>query len=104
MKNACSGDRPGGREAARGADITDPAGLSHISRKRGETMATYTAVFAESEGWIIGWVLELRGANVQERTLEEARASMREVIPLILEANKELDRDVREIFRETIEV
>ena len=45
---------------------------------------TFTAVFEQHAGWWIGRVEELPGANAQEHTLEEARASLREVIPLIL--------------------
>jgi predicted RNase H-like HicB family nuclease len=82
-------------------------------------MATYTAVYAKDEDWIIGWVLELPGAIVQERTLEQARTSMREVIPLILDtrsgadddtvqrirdSRSEADEDADIIARETIEI
>ena len=53
---------------------------------------TFTAVFEQTEGWWIGWVEELPGANVQERTLDEARQSLQEVIPLILESRRERDQ------------
>lgn len=49
---------------------------------------TYTAVFEESEGWITAWVEELPGAISQERTIEEARESLKEVIALILETRR----------------
>jgi predicted RNase H-like HicB family nuclease len=55
---------------------------------------TLTAVFEQHEGWWIGWVEELPGANAQERTLDEARESLREVIPLIIEARREICRDL----------
>jgi predicted RNase H-like HicB family nuclease len=51
-------------------------------------MTTYTAVFEESEGWITAWVEELPGAISQERTLEEARESLKEAITLILESRR----------------
>ena len=51
-------------------------------------MTTYTAVFEESEGWITAWVEELPGAISQERTLEEARESIKEAIALILESRR----------------
>lgn len=51
---------------------------------------TFTAVFKEDDGWWVGWVEELPGAIAQERTLEEARQSLREVIPVILEVNREM--------------
>ena len=54
-------------------------------------LITYTAIFAQGDGWIIGWVRELPGAIVQERTTEEARQSLKEVIPLIVETRDDLD-------------
>ena len=50
---------------------------------------TFTAVFEQHDDWWIGWVEELPGATAQERTLEEARASLQEIIPLIIEARRE---------------
>jgi predicted RNase H-like HicB family nuclease len=49
---------------------------------------TYTAIFAEDDGWVVGWVRELPGAIAQERTIEEARESLKEVIALILETRE----------------
>jgi predicted RNase H-like HicB family nuclease len=51
-------------------------------------MTTYTAVFEESEGWVTAWVEELPGAISQERTLEDARESLKEAIQLILESRR----------------
>jgi predicted RNase H-like HicB family nuclease len=48
---------------------------------------SFTAVFEKIDDWYIGYVQELPGANVQERTLEEARESLREAIKLILVSN-----------------
>jgi predicted RNase H-like HicB family nuclease len=48
-----------------------------------------TAVFEKVTEGYIGFVEELPGANVQERTLEEAKQSLREVVRLILEVNRE---------------
>jgi len=64
---------------------------------------TYTAIFAQGDGWIIGWVRELPGAIVQERTLAEARQSLQEVIPLIVEIRDDLG-DAPIIAREAITV
>lgn len=58
-------------------------------------MTTYTAVFEESEGWITAWVEELPGAISQERTLEEARESLKEAIQLILESRRKHANDQR---------
>jgi len=67
----------------------------------------FTAIFEKAEDWYIGYVEELPGANVQERTLEEARESLKEAIELILLSNRELsDRELagKEVIKETIEV
>ena len=65
---------------------------------------TYTAIFAEDDGWIVGWVRELPGAIVQERTLAEARASLKEVIALILETRSDEPQAGHVIARESITV
>lgn len=69
--------------------------------------STFTGVFEQVQGWYIGYVQELPGANVQERTLEEARESLREAIQLILLSNRQLaeqELDGRNVIRETISV
>lgn len=55
-------------------------------------MEKLTAAFEHVDGWWIGYVEELPGANVQERTLEEARTSLREAVYLILDANRQSAR------------
>jgi predicted RNase H-like HicB family nuclease len=52
----------------------------------------YTAVFEQDGEWWIGYVEELPGANTQGKTLEEARANLKEAVQLIIEANRELAR------------
>jgi predicted RNase H-like HicB family nuclease len=52
----------------------------------------FSAVFARDGDWWIGFVEELPGANGQGRTLDEARASLKEAVSLILQANRELSR------------
>lgn len=67
----------------------------------------FTAVYQQDEGWWIGYVEELPGANAQERTLEEARESLLEAVAGILEANRELTRtefEGREVVREPLNV
>ena len=67
----------------------------------------YTAAFEQVGDWWTGYVEELPGCNVQERTLEEARKSLKEVIRLILEANRELARresEGRQVIREEVAV
>jgi predicted RNase H-like HicB family nuclease len=67
----------------------------------------YTAAFEQVGDWWTGYVEELPGCNVQERTLEEARKSLKEVIRLIMEANRELARresEGHQVIREEVAV
>jgi len=69
--------------------------------------ATFTAVFRKVPEGYIGYVEELPGANTQGKTLEEARANLREAVELVLEANRELanaDADVEELIREDLRI
>lgn len=50
----------------------------------------YTGVFEQVGEWWIGHVEEFPGCNVQERTLEEARESLKEAVRLVVSANREL--------------
>jgi len=68
---------------------------------------SFTAVYEKIDDWYIGYVQELPGANVQERTLEEARESLREAIELILISNRELAEQQlsgKDVVREQITV
>ncbi len=49
------------------------------------TQHTFTAVYQRCDDWWAAWVEELPGANSQGRTLDEARANLREAAQLILE-------------------
>ncbi|MBA4115655.1 MAG: helix-turn-helix domain-containing protein [Rubrobacter sp.] len=72
-----------------------------------DTAGPFTTVYQQDEGWWIGYVEELPGANAQERTLEEARESLVEAIRDVLEANRELTRTEfgdRDVVRETIRI
>ena len=55
-------------------------------------MDSFTAVYEQVDGWWIGYVEELPGANAQERTLEEVRESLQEAVQLIIEVNREIAR------------
>jgi predicted RNase H-like HicB family nuclease len=48
-----------------------------------------TAVYRKVPEGYIAWVEELPGTNVQEETLDEAKQSLREVVRLVLEVNRE---------------
>lgn len=53
-------------------------------------MNSLTAVYEFIDGWWIGSVEELPGANVQARTIDEAREDLKEAVALVLEANRKL--------------
>ncbi|MEH2209441.1 type II toxin-antitoxin system HicB family antitoxin [Nostoc sp.] len=68
---------------------------------------SFTAVYEKIDDWYIGYLQELPSANVQERTLEEARESLREVIELIIISNRELAEQQisgKDVLREQITV
>ena len=68
---------------------------------------TFTGIFEKVDDWYIGYVQELPGTNVQEKTLEEARVSLREAIALILISNRELAEQRllgKEVIREQVTV
>ncbi len=65
----------------------------------------FSAVFERDGDWWVGYVEELPGANTQGRTLDEARANLKEAIQLVLEANRELarrDAVGRDVVREEL--
>jgi len=68
---------------------------------------TLTAVFQQRGDWYIGYAEELPGANAQERTLDEARESLKEAVSLIIESNRELGRkelNGAQVLREALEI
>lgn len=70
-------------------------------------MQKLTAVYQRRGEWWIGFAEELPGANTQERTLDEARESLKEAVRLIIEANREIARretEGSEVVREEIQV
>ena len=67
----------------------------------------YTGVFEQVGEWWIGHVEELPGCNVQEGSLDEARESLKEVVQLIVQANRELARresEGHQVVREPLAV
>lgn len=67
----------------------------------------YTGVFEQVGGWWTAFVEELPGCNVQERTLEEARESLKAAVQEILHANRDLARREAEghhVLREAVAV
>jgi len=68
-------------------------------------MREFTAVFRKDGDWWFGWTEELSGANAQERTLDEARESLRSAIVDVLAANREIAAmDGAVLHREVIAV
>jgi len=51
----------------------------------------FTAVFEKEDGWWVGYVEELPGANTQGKTLGEARENLKEAVSMVLDANIELN-------------
>ena len=67
----------------------------------------YTGVFEQVGEWWIGFAEELPGCNVQERTLEEARTSLKDAIREVVHANRELARreaEGHQVVREAVAV
>ncbi len=68
---------------------------------------SFTAVYKKMGDWYVAYVEELPGANTQGKTLDEARANLREAVQLILETNRQLaeeqDTD-KDVLREELTV
>ncbi len=55
--------------------------------------AEYTAALKQDGDWWIGWIEEIPGVNCQERTKDELRASLREVLAEAIEFNRQEARN-----------
>lgn len=67
----------------------------------------FTAVYQKVPEGYIAFVEELPGANTQASSLEEARASLREAVQLVFEANRALAEEElggRDIIREPFKI
>ena len=67
-----------------------------------EATQTYTALIRKSEGWWIGWILEVRGVTCQERTrselLETLQITLREALEFDTpEASHRTESEVKKI-------
>ena len=49
----------------------------------------YTAIIKRENGWFIGWIEEIPGANAQEKTKNELKESLREAAKDILEIHRQ---------------
>ena len=66
-----------------------------------------TAVFQKVPEGYIGFVEELPGANTQGATLVETKNNLREVISLVLEANRTLAEEFiqdQDVIKETLDL
>lgn len=64
--------------------------------------AELTAIVKQEGDWWLGWVVEIPGANAQEKTKEELLISLKEAVIDILElraeeARRQAGRDFEEI-------
>ena len=53
----------------------------------------YRAVIKKDGNWWIGWLIDLPGANAQEKTREELIISLKEAAADLLDTNYELDSE-----------
>ncbi len=102
-------------QLAKGLGVDHSGLLNEVAHKASTTpewgevshAGPFTAVYQQDEGWWTGYVEELPGANAQERTIEEARESLKEAVSDVLEANRELTRtefEIGEVVREPLSV
>ena len=64
-----------------------------------------TAVYMKVPEGFVAFVEELPGANTQGKTLEEARANLKEAVTMVLDANRELSKESLEgvdVIREAL--
>ncbi len=55
-------------------------------------MDTLGAVYEQDGDWVMAYIQEIPGVNTQGRTVEEARANLRDALAEFLAANRELAR------------
>lgn len=58
--------------------------------------STFTAIIKKSGEWWVGWIEEVPGVNAQEKTKEELRASLKEILAEALEFNRAEARQAAE--------
>ena len=70
---------------------------------------TFTAIYVEGEAdWYVAYAEELPGALGQGKTIDEARASLREALQLVMGSNRQISREAfhgaQVVLRETLSV
>ena len=73
-----------------------------LSPQEKEATQTYTALIRQSEGWWVGWILEVRGVTCQERTrselLDTLQITLREILEdETLEVSRRTESEIEEI-------
>jgi predicted RNase H-like HicB family nuclease len=66
-------------------------------------MMEYHAVIEESQGWWIGWLVDLPGANAQERTKEELLKSLKNAAEDMLDLKNIRDPNVEILVQQATE-
>ena len=62
----------------------------------------FTAVYKKSGKWFLGWVEEIPGANTQGKTLEETKVNLLEATKLIIETNRSLNTNQKNLIKEPL--
>ncbi len=62
----------------------------------------FNAVYQKRGKWYVGWVEEVPGVNVQEKTLKSARLSLQEALAMVLESSKAYSTARKQIIREPV--
>ncbi|TRZ52510.1 type II toxin-antitoxin system HicB family antitoxin [bacterium] len=66
------------------------------------TKHIFTAVYKKSGKWFLGWVEEIPGANTQGKTLKETKANLLEATKLIIETNRSLNTNQKNLIKEPL--
>ncbi|MFA4975823.1 MAG: type II toxin-antitoxin system HicB family antitoxin [Candidatus Paceibacterota bacterium] len=62
----------------------------------------FTAVYKKSGKWFLGWVEEIPGANTQGKTLKETKVNLIEATKLIIETNRSLNTNQKNLIKEPL--
>jgi len=65
--------------------------------------AEYTAIITKEEDWWIGWIVEIPGANAQERRKEELLISLKEAARDIIDLRRQQYRsEIKSDYEEVL--
>ena len=60
----------------------------------------FTAVYKKTGRWYAGWIEEIPGVNTQGKTLKETKENLEDALSLVLETNRALAAQERNLIRE----